>query len=143
MGVTAFSLSLAVNAIVTGLLILKIVLEYRKTQTSNRVHWRKNIMPIVAILIETGLMTFVGQLAWTISYSLQSNVFGLVGGVVVMLYGLSPTIIHVRAALGSSYEVSGLSGVESAVHFADNTGSHPTSSITYLESNTKETMERV
>jgi hypothetical protein len=92
MGVTAFSLSLAVNTIVTGLLVLKIVLEYRQITHSscnpNRDHltWRKNILPIIAILIETGLMTFVGQMAWTISYGLQSNVFGLVAGVVIVLY---------------------------------------------------------
>lgn len=86
MGVTAFSLSLVVNAIVTFLLVLKIILEYKQTKSSNHVNWRRNIMPIIAILIETGLMTFVGQLAWTVSYSLQSNVFSLVAGIVIMLY---------------------------------------------------------
>ena len=86
MGVTAFSLSLGVNAIVTGLLVLKITLEYRQTKCSNHLDWRRNIVPIIAILIETGLMTFVGQLAWTISYGLESNVFSLVAGVVIMLY---------------------------------------------------------
>jgi hypothetical protein len=151
MGVTAFSLSLAVNTIVTGLLVLKIVLEYRQTNHSNYNHnhltWRKNIVPIIAILIETGLMTFVGQMAWTISYGLQSSIFGLVAGVVIVLYGLSPTIIHVRAALGSSYEVS---RVESTIHFADRTKpskkislpateSQQSSSVEYLESNVKET----
>jgi hypothetical protein len=92
MGVTAFSLSLAVNTIVTGLLVFKIVLEYRKIKHSSynpngdHLTWRRNILPIIAILIETGLMTFVGQMAWTISYGLQSNVFGLVAGVVIVLY---------------------------------------------------------
>jgi len=54
MGVTAFSLSLAVNTIVTGLLVLKIILEYRQTKPSNRLDWRRNIVIIIAILIETG-----------------------------------------------------------------------------------------
>ena len=94
MGVTAFSLSLGVNAIVTGLLVLKIILECRQTKSANHLNWRKNIVPIIAILIETGLMTFVGQLAWTISYGLGSNVFGLVAGIVVMLYvGVSLSLI--------------------------------------------------
>ena len=86
MGVTAFSLSLLVNAIVTSLLVIKITLECRQTISSEHISWRRNIKPIIALLIETGLMTFIGQLAWTVSYSLQSTVFSLVAGVVIMLY---------------------------------------------------------
>ena len=86
-GVMAFSLSLAVNTIVTSLLILKITLEYRHTKFLI-LDWRRNgIVPVIAILIETGLVTFVGQLTWTISYGLQNDgVFTLFGGVVVVLY---------------------------------------------------------
>jgi hypothetical protein len=87
MGVTALSLSLAMNTIInTGLLVLKIILEYRKTKPSNWLDWRRNIVIIMAILIETVLIMSVGQMAWTISSGLQSSVFSLVADVVAMLY---------------------------------------------------------
>ena len=45
-------------------------------------------MPIIAILIKIGPMTFLGELTWTtsISYGLRSNIFNWVVDSVVMLY---------------------------------------------------------
>ena len=46
----------------------------------------KNLNPIVSILIESGLITFVGQLTQSIMYKSANDAFPLVGGCVVMLY---------------------------------------------------------
>ena len=46
----------------------------------------KNLNPLVSILIESGLITFVGQLAQSIMYKSATAAFPLVGGYVVMLY---------------------------------------------------------
>ena len=46
----------------------------------------KDLNPVISIMIESGLITFVGQLAQSIMYKSANAAFPLVGGVVVMLY---------------------------------------------------------
>ena len=93
--VTAFFfLSLGVNTIVTGLIVYKIVTVYNdirgfntsNVQTSAYGHGQRDLYPLISILIESGLITFVGQLAQSIMYKSASAAFPLVGGCVVMLY---------------------------------------------------------
>ena len=48
---------------------------------------RRDLNPLISILIESGLITFVGQLAQTLMFRLSSDgAFPLISGVVVMLY---------------------------------------------------------
>ena len=87
-----FFISLGVNALVTGLIVYRIMTVYTdlrgfdiKTNVKARVYG-KNLNPIVSILIESGLITFVGQLTQSIMYKSANDAFSLVGGCVVMLY---------------------------------------------------------
>jgi hypothetical protein len=93
--VTAFFfISLGVNALVTALLVYKIVNVYNDIQGFNNSNvqsrpngnGRRNLSPLISILIESGLLTFVGQLAQSIMYKSATAAFPLVGGCVVMLY---------------------------------------------------------
>ena len=99
--VTAFFfLSLAVNALVTGLIVYRIINVYNdirgfstnlNNSNSNSGYGgsttgQRNLYPLISILIESGLITFVAQLAQTIMYKSATAAFPLVGGSVVVLY---------------------------------------------------------
>ena len=93
--VTAFFfLSLVVNAVATGLIVYKIVSVYRdirgfdtgSVQNSAHGNGRRDLYPLISILVESGLITFVGQLAQTVLYKANNDAFPIVGGCVVMLY---------------------------------------------------------
>ena len=90
--VTAFFfLSLCVNAVTTALIVYRIMTVYNdlrgfNANSSSHGSGQRNLNPLISILIESGLLTFVGQLAQTIMYKSVTVAFPLVGGCVVMLY---------------------------------------------------------
>ena len=96
--VTAFFiLSLAVNALVTAMIVYKIITVYHdirefndsnvQLQASAYRNGRRDIYyPLISILIGSGLITVFGQLAQSIMYKVSQVAFPLVGGSVVMLY---------------------------------------------------------
>ncbi|KAF8801570.1 hypothetical protein BYT27DRAFT_7198123 [Phlegmacium glaucopus] len=108
MGVASFSLSLTVNTIVTGLLVLKLVLLHREVTralpTSSIHRGGQGLFPLISILIESGMFTFIGQLVWVVMFRLQNTGFNSVGSPITMIYGITPTIIIVRVAMGTSYD---------------------------------------
>ena len=86
-------MSLAVNAGVTSLIVLKILIVYREHQqelktgtvyANGRVPY--NFYPIISILVESGLITFIGQLVQVILYKIDANASPAVYGVIVMLH---------------------------------------------------------
>ena len=90
-----FFLSLGVNAIVTALIVYKIITvsnNIRRLRISTdqgsapNGSGQLNLSPLVSILIESGLITFVAQLAQSIMYKFVDFAFPLVGGFVVILY---------------------------------------------------------
>ena len=97
--VTAFFLlSLGVNAYVTALIVYRILIIYNEVrglgfgfnisniQGSAHGNGRRDLNPLISILIESGLMTFVGQLAQSIMFRFANDAFPLISGCVVMLY---------------------------------------------------------
>jgi hypothetical protein len=125
---TFFSLSLAENVLVTGLIIFKILTIYRDIQgLQNRVGYAsglgRDITPIISILIESGVLTLVAQLVQMLSFKFDSTVYSVIGGIVVMIFvrgfssiidgfdhiysimqGISTTIVLVRVEMGLSYD---------------------------------------
>jgi hypothetical protein len=82
-----FSLSLTGNALVTGLIISKILTVYREIRgLESRVGLGQDIVPIVSILIESGVITFVVQLVQTLMYKFDITAYPIIGGFVVQLY---------------------------------------------------------
>ena len=87
-----FSLSLAENALVTGLIIFKILTEYRGIQGLTRgvvLHANglgRNIAPIIPIMIESGAITFMAQLVLTLIYKFDFTAYPIICGFVVQLY---------------------------------------------------------
>ena len=94
--VTAFFfLSLAVNALATALIVYKIINVYHDIRGFNNTsnvqgsalgNGQRDLYPLISILVESGLITFIGQLTQTIMYKSATEAFPLVGGCVVMLY---------------------------------------------------------
>ena len=81
------------NALVTGLIVYRIVVVYNEIrgfnsniQTIAHGNGRRDLNPLISILIESGLMTFVGQLAQSLMFRFAGDAFPLISGVVVMLY---------------------------------------------------------
>ena len=90
--VTAFFfLSLAVNTLVTALIVYRIITVYNDIRGFNTGGSQSSVLgldlsPLISILIESGLMTFVAQLTQTVMYKSATRAFPLVGGCVVVLY---------------------------------------------------------
>ena len=95
--VTAFfCLSLGVNALVTALIIYKIITIYKdirargfntsNVQTSTNRNEQSHLYPLTSMLLESGLITFIGQLAQSIMYKTAGSGFLLIYGSIVMLY---------------------------------------------------------
>lgn len=137
MALGSFSISLCVNAAVTGLLVLKIVLLHRAfVKSGTRTRRLYDLRPLISILIESGMFTFVAQTIWVIFVRLQSDGnpgFSAVVTPTTMIYagiflsnvriislnvsqGLTPTIVLVRAAAGRSYDTT---FVKSDLEFCD------------------------
>ena len=84
-GTLSFSLSLAVNAILSGLLVFKIA----KTALAlgdSRGRGMTDMRPIISMLVESGLIFFMAQLVWVVCFTVESVGFYLVGGPITMIY---------------------------------------------------------
>lgn len=84
-GDLSFTLSLVVNAIFTCLLVFKIA----KTSLAEHAlspRQKREFRPLISMLIESGIVLFVVQLLWIIFFSIESNVFYLIGGPTSMIY---------------------------------------------------------
>jgi hypothetical protein len=90
--VTAFFfLSLAVNTLVTALIVYRIITVYNEIRGFNLNSRQGSVLhrdlsPLISILIESGLMTFVAQVVQTAMYKTAPDAFPLISGSVVMLY---------------------------------------------------------
>ena len=90
-----FVLSLGVNAVTTALIVYRIMTVYNSLRGFNvnsssygNGQHNLNLNTLISILIESGLITFVGQLAQPILYGYRpgTEAFPLVVSGVVMLY---------------------------------------------------------
>ena len=114
-GILSFSISLALNTILTGLLVFKIA---KASLALRRTHARgvTDFTSLISILIESGLVLFMAQLIWVVCFSLKNPAFNLVSGPITMIYvraylrlplllfnlflkGIIPTTIVVRVAM--------------------------------------------
>ena len=85
--VSFFSASLAVNALVTGLIIYKILTVYRGFQSRvGHTGLGRDISPVISIVIESGVITFVAQLVQTLMFRFANTAHPIIVGLVAMLY---------------------------------------------------------
>lgn len=87
--VSSFSISLAVNTVVTGLLVLRLYLRHRemqKTLTDSPARVGMDLRPLMSMIMETGMLTFTGQLVYIVVFWLHSNGYYVVSGPLTILY---------------------------------------------------------
>jgi hypothetical protein len=98
LGISSICISLALNALVTGLLVLRITLVHRQSCRAMAQDGRRlfdlQVSPVVSILIETGMMTIVSQLIFVIVFGLQNACAIVVGSPMVMVYVGSSTLFY-------------------------------------------------
>ena len=84
-GLASLSVSLALNAILTGLLVFKIA----KASLTLR-HARARVMadftPLISIIVESGLVLFMAQLVLLICFSTEGSAFNVTSGAIGMIY---------------------------------------------------------
>ena len=88
---SSFSLSLAENALATGLVIFKILIVYRDIrELESRVGYvnglGRDVVRIISILIESGVITFIAQLVHILMYRFDITAYPIIGGPVVQIY---------------------------------------------------------
>lgn len=86
-----FSLFLAEKALVTGLIIFKILTVYceirgLESHVSYANGLGRDIVPITSILIESGVITAMAQLLQTLMYKFEVTAYPIIGSLVVQLY---------------------------------------------------------
>jgi len=94
----AFSVSLGVNAIVAILLAVKIYEAQRIAEKSFTVQ-KKKVHPVrafISIINDSGMLMLGCQIIWLALFRLNNVGFVLIRGPIVMIYGLTPTLIYQR-----------------------------------------------
>lgn len=86
LGLAAFSISAGVNTIVTGLLVLKIMKTHQDITKDAPCGSTHSLLPLVAILVESGVILFFAQVIWTIFFGIHSPGFIVMSGSLTMLY---------------------------------------------------------
>ena len=84
------SLSLAENALVTGLLIFKILRIYRDIrELESRIGYAnglgRDVVRIITILLESGVITFIAQLVQTLMFKFDPIAYPIIGGPIAQI----------------------------------------------------------
>ncbi|KIJ30119.1 hypothetical protein M422DRAFT_120827, partial [Sphaerobolus stellatus SS14] len=104
LGTAGFSISLAVNALVTMMLVGRIWMFMRQSRDVLAPGHSTYLHPIISMLIESGVFILAAQMCWVIFFKLQTPPWYLIGGPITMIYGITPTLVTARVALGKTYE---------------------------------------
>ncbi|KAF8983070.1 hypothetical protein BDQ17DRAFT_1336667 [Cyathus striatus] len=92
LGAAAFCLSLAVNAIVTLLMVFKIWTRGRTGSDTKS----KSVHTIVPMLLESAVLVFIAQVLFVAFFELRHVGWYVVSTPVIMIYGINPTIVIMR-----------------------------------------------
>ncbi|KAF8811918.1 hypothetical protein BYT27DRAFT_7183427 [Phlegmacium glaucopus] len=109
LALTGLAISLVVNGVVTGLIVLRILKVYwevRPTfedQTLGIGTTKGKIRSIIFIIIESGMAMFTIQSIGFVLYILQLDAQDIIIRITRMFYGITPTIILVRISIGLSF----------------------------------------
>ncbi|KAF8816975.1 hypothetical protein BYT27DRAFT_7205407 [Phlegmacium glaucopus] len=105
---TSLAISLVVNGVVTGLIVLRILKVYWEARPTFEdqtlgIGTKGKIQSIIFIMIESGIAMFAIQTIGFVVCVLRLNAISLVIRITQMHYGIAPTIILVRLSMGLSF----------------------------------------
>ncbi|KAJ7194993.1 hypothetical protein GGX14DRAFT_575994 [Mycena pura] len=106
---TAFSLSMAVNTLVTGLIVSKIWVQSRQLNIirdgeKENENETRAFNRAITLMIESGLMNFIIQLLYLVLNVLEIPAFSLMETCAVHFYGITPTLLGIRVITGKSID---------------------------------------
>ncbi|RPD61380.1 hypothetical protein L227DRAFT_500506 [Lentinus tigrinus ALCF2SS1-6] len=107
LGIAGYSLPLATNVIATTLIVSKLWWILRKAAQETLTGpfgAGRTIKNAVTIVIESGLLYLVAQLVLVVLFSLGHPAQAIIVPTTVQIYGIAPTLIIIRVALGISSE---------------------------------------
>jgi len=106
--ITSLAISLTVNAVVTGLIVLRILKVSSEFgpifgQTSGVGGAEAKVRSFIFIMIESGMVLFAIQLIRIVLGVLNLDAVKIIIGINQMFNGITPTIILLRVVMGLSY----------------------------------------
>ncbi|KAF8869131.1 hypothetical protein BD779DRAFT_781637 [Infundibulicybe gibba] len=103
-GIMTYTISLAVNALATSLIVTKILLTSREVRSVLGSDSHRPFRIVTAMLIESGLLTFAFQLVFVVLFSIQHPAQDLISFPIAQIYGITPILLNIRVLLGSTYD---------------------------------------
>ncbi|KAF8816970.1 hypothetical protein BYT27DRAFT_7205369 [Phlegmacium glaucopus] len=105
---TSLAISLVVNGVVTGLIVLRILKVYREIRPTFEdqtlgIGTKGKIRSIIFIIIESGMVMFTIQTIGVVFFVLRLDAMFTIIRITQMSYGIAPTIILVRLSMGLSF----------------------------------------
>ncbi|TFK37373.1 hypothetical protein BDQ12DRAFT_724214 [Crucibulum laeve] len=104
MSLFAYTTSMAVNTIVLILIVSRIWILSRQFAKIHGTPMDSTYTVIIAMLLESGLTIFLAQLCFVVLYAISSPGFNVIQGLIIQIYGFTPTILLIRVAIGASYD---------------------------------------
>ncbi|KAI0682077.1 hypothetical protein C8T65DRAFT_597625 [Cerioporus squamosus] len=107
LGTAGYTLPLATNVMATALIVTKLWLTARSVEKgagTSLLGAAHAAQRAVAIIVESGLLYLVTQVVFVVLFALGHPAQAIVAVVAVQIYGIAPTLIVIRVALGISVE---------------------------------------
>lgn len=104
LGLAGYILPLCTNSIVTLLIVFKIWHASRGLPGSPEFVGRGAARHAMSLIIESGLLYLIAQLVYVVLFALNHPALAIVAVMAVQIYGIAPTLIIIRVALGLSSE---------------------------------------
>ncbi|KAF6755007.1 hypothetical protein DFP72DRAFT_898225 [Ephemerocybe angulata] len=111
LGIPSMAISLAVNALVSILMILRIYLVHRRSKSFGFSMQGSKLLWTASVLVEAALFQFAAQLVLVVLFTMDHPAFSLMVGPVTIIYGLNCTAIVARIGMNRSFEESVVEGV--------------------------------
>ncbi|KAF8881465.1 hypothetical protein BD779DRAFT_1675415 [Infundibulicybe gibba] len=103
-GITAYSISLGTNALTTSLIVTRILLTSRQVRPILGSNSNRSLRIVAAMMIESGLLMLVFQLAFVVLFSFRPLMISIISGPTAQIYGITPTLLNIRVMMGTTYD---------------------------------------
>ncbi|KAJ7901277.1 hypothetical protein B0H13DRAFT_2195892 [Mycena leptocephala] len=116
MGTATFAISLALNLMVTGLIVSRIWWMTRDNRKQGVPHSKNSISRAMEIVVESGMLFLGVQFAFVVLFALEHPAQAVVEPIATQVYAIAPMLIIVRVGMGTAYEQT-TKGPMSSVRF--------------------------
>ncbi|KAG6334145.1 hypothetical protein ID866_4952 [Astraeus odoratus] len=104
LGLAGYTLPLCTNVIVTSLIVFRIWYTSYILPSSPPFAGQTAARRAMMLIIESGLLYLLTQLVYVVLFALEHPATGIIAVIAVQIYGIAPTLIIIRVALGISAE---------------------------------------